>query len=300
MVGTVEDVLRVTEEELGNTDGAKYFEYFGYGDLGDWCMASAMYCVYKGGASLDWPPSSQPWKRFVVPDNHDCPPSKWLEPSQLVRGALVVFDWDADTWGDHVGICVSKHDWGCVTREGNTGNPRAYRERQRLWSEILGGMMPNYRHAEQDAGEPRNDVGIHYRAHTQDAGWLAPVHDGQTAGITGESLRLEAIKITPPEGVVFDVFAHVQDVGTLGYPNVSRGESSGTGSSDNDPIIGTVGRSKRLEAIMLRCVENPTGKRLRVQAHVQDVGWMEPVGAGEWAGTRGKSKRLEATRMWFE
>lgn len=144
MAGTVDDVLRVTEEELGNTDGAKYFEYFGYGDAGDWCMASAMYCVYKGGATLDWPPSDQTWKRFVVPDKHDCPPSKWLEPSQLVRGALVIFDWDTDTWGDHVGICVSKHDWGCVTREGNTGTPRAYRERQRLWSEILGGMMPNY------------------------------------------------------------------------------------------------------------------------------------------------------------
>ena len=144
MAGTVEDVLHVTEEELGNTDGAKYFEYFGYADLGDWCMASQLYCIYKGGATLDWPPANEPWKRFVVPDKHDCPPRKWLDPQQLVRGALVIFDWDTDTWGDHVGICVSKHDWGCVTREGNTGNPAEFRERHREWSVILGGMMPNY------------------------------------------------------------------------------------------------------------------------------------------------------------
>jgi len=231
---------------------------------------------------------------------------RWSDEPSI--GAQIFFG----EYGDegHTGGVVAFDATTVTTVEGNTDYSLGYstgRVGKHTWSRwdsrIVGYGIPNWSLVdpiEQEPGDAKNDLGMTYRAHTQDLGWLPAVRDGQTAGIVGHSLRCEAIKITPPEGVVLDCFAHVQDIGTLGYPSVVRGKSSGTGSSDNDPIIGTTGRGKRLEAIMLRCVENGTGKKLRIQAHVQDVGWQKPVGEGEWAGTLGKGKRLEAVRMWFE
>lgn len=65
----------------------------------------------------------------------------------------------------------------------------------------------------QVAGDTVNDSGFHYRAHVADLGWLDSVRDGQTAGTTGRALRLEAFKITPPEGVELTVLAHVSNKG---------------------------------------------------------------------------------------
>lgn len=215
-------------------------------------------------------------------------------------------------YGDesHTGGVVAFDDATVTTVEGNTdysigySTGRVSKHTYSRWdSRIVGYGIPKWSlvdNPKQVPGDSKNDFGLNYRSHCQDLGWLSPVHDGQTSGTTGHSLRLEAIKITPPEGVVLDAFAHVQDVGTLGFPNIRKGPGSGTGSSDTDPIIGTVGKGKRLEAIMLRCVANTTGKSLRVQAHVEGVGWMDPVGPGEWAGTRGKGRRLEALRLWLE
>lgn len=154
---------------------------------------------------------------------------------------------------------------------------------------------------EQLPGEPVNDRNIWYRTHVQNAEWMEPVHDGQCAGTVGYSARVEAIKITPPEGVELEVIAHVQGIGNLWYEGIRKGEGSGLGTSDEDPIIGTVGESRRLEALRIRVTKRPEGiGHLRVQAHVQGVGWLEAVGEDEWAGTRGQSLRLEALRMWFE
>ena len=148
---------------------------------------------------------------------------------------------------------------------------------------------------------------ISYRAHCQTYGWMPSVKNGAVAGTTGESKRLEAIKIAPPDGLELEVDAHIQTYGWKTYKDIKRmydgngnAISSGTGSSENDPIIGTVGESKRLEAIRIRCTKNTTGKKLRYQAHVQGIGWQNPVGEGELAGTTGQAKRLEAIKIWLE
>lgn len=141
---------------------------------------------------------------------------------------------------------------------------------------------------------------IAYRAHCQNLGWLSPVSNGDIAGTTGESLRMEALKISPPEGVVLEVDAHIQNIGWKGYPGIKKGVNSGTGSSPNDPIIGTVGKGLRLEAVRIRCTENTTGKKLKYQAHVQGIGWQPAVTEGMIAGTTGRSLRMEAIKIWME
>lgn len=143
----------------------------------------------------------------------------------------------------------------------------------------------------QVPGEPTNYVGMNYRAHVQSLGWLDPVHDGQVAGTTGLSLRLEAIKCTPPEGTVCDFTVHIQDTGDVSYKGVQRGVY--------DPIMGTTGKSLRMEGFSIRLKENITGKKLRYRAHVQNVGWQEWKSEGEYAGTRGKSLRMEALEIEF-
>lgn len=152
----------------------------------------------------------------------------------------------------------------------------------------------------QPASQPINDTGFHYRGHSQTYSWLKSVRDGQIAGTVGESKRLEAIKITPPEGVELNVTVHVQHYGDIRYEGIKKGKSSGTESSKNDPIMGTVGEKLRLEGIIIECTKNETGKELYYQAHVQDEGWQDPVTEGMLAGSRGKSKRIEAIRIWMQ
>lgn len=149
----------------------------------------------------------------------------------------------------------------------------------------------------QVSGNPVNDAGFAYRAHVQGLGWLDPVRDGQTAGTTGYGLRLEAIKITPPEGMVLDAKCHIQDVGWTRYDGIKRGASSGTGSSDNDPVIGTAGKSLRAEALELDVVSNATGKTLCYRVHLADVGWTGWVEEGYAAGTVGIGKQIEAVQF---
>lgn len=145
--------------------------------------------------------------------------------------------------------------------------------------------------AKQEPGKPINNVGMHYRTHVQNLGWLAPVHDGQTSGTVGASLRVEAIKMTPPEGVTLTVNVHIQNKGWVTYEGVKRG--------GNDPVMGTEGESKRLEAVQIHCTENSTGKNIRYRAHVQGKGWLGWCNDGDIAGTTGQSLRLEAIQIEF-
>ena len=143
----------------------------------------------------------------------------------------------------------------------------------------------------QPDSKPVNDMGCYYRAHVERAGWLSPVHDGMTAGTTGYSARCEAIKLSPPKGVVLDVKVHIQRKGWITYEDVEKGV--------NDPVMGTTGESLRMEAIAMKEVKNTTGKTMMYRAHVQGEGWQEWKTDGQIAGTTGKSLRLEAIQIKF-
>jgi len=155
---------------------------------------------------------------------------------------------------------------------------------------------------EQVPGEPVNDAGLKYRAHCQTVGWLPAVRDGQVAGTTGYAKRLEALKITPPEGWVLEVSMHVQSHGWMTWSGIRKGESSGTESSSNDPIMGTVGEAKRIECLMVKVLDRPAGdnRKLYFQVHQQSTGWKDWTPEGYASGTDGMALRLEAVRMKIE
>lgn len=146
----------------------------------------------------------------------------------------------------------------------------------------------------QIPGKAKNDNQLWYRAHCQNLGWLDPVHDGQISGTTGFSTRLEALLVDLrtirekyPDAKLSGDF-HVQNIGWVHIDDI-----------DHDTIIGTIGKSLRLEAFRLHLTGVP-GKTLYYEAHVQDIGWQGVRKDGEMAGTTGQSKRIEAVRIWVE
>lgn len=149
----------------------------------------------------------------------------------------------------------------------------------------------------QDPGNCWNDSMLWYRAHVSEYGWLDAVRDGQVAGTTGKAVPLEAFKLDLPEGLELMAKIHVQNEGWKKFEHIKAGARSGEGSSENDPIIGTVGKALHAEAIELDIEKNTTGKRLRYQVHLADTGWTGWIDAGFTAGTVGINKAIEAIRI---
>lgn len=171
-----------------------------------------------------------------------------------------------------------------------------YMARAQAWYDAMvnGGTLGDN---PQEAGDPVNDAGLNYRAHVANYGWLDAVRDGQTAGTTGKGIQLEALKIAPPEGLELTVKVHVEDKGWLTYEGVKKGESSGEGTSPNDPIIGSVGEGKRMEALEIIPTKNETGKTLVYRVHLEEYGWTGWMEAGGATGTTGISHAIQAVQM---
>jgi hypothetical protein len=122
---------------------------------------------------------------------------------------------------------------------------------------------------------------IVYEAHVQDIGWQGKRKDGQTAGTTGKSLRLEALTITLKNtDVKLEMQGHIQNKGW-------------TTLRSNGEVIGTIGEALRLEAIKIKA----DGLNVAYRVHVQDNGWSSWMKNGEVAGTTGQSKRIEAIEI---
>ena len=128
---------------------------------------------------------------------------------------------------------------------------------------------------------------INYRVHQQSVGWLPHVEDGQVAGVTGFSKRIEAIKIDcKMPGVKIKAKGHIQGIGWEDYGEIT-----------SDTVIGTTGQEKRLEAISLEAEGLPDGMNIYVRYHIETEGWSDWIKGGTVAGTVGLGKRLEAIQI---
>lgn len=128
---------------------------------------------------------------------------------------------------------------------------------------------------------------IKYQTHVQNIGWQGEKADGEMSGTTGQSLRLEAIKIQLSSsidgGIVYKT--HVQDYGWQNF--VANGQTSGTS-----------GQAKRLEAIQMQLTGNAKNQYdLYYRVHAQNFGWLGWAKNGESAGTAGYSYRLEGIQI---
>lgn len=128
---------------------------------------------------------------------------------------------------------------------------------------------------------------ITYQTHVQNIGWQAEKADGEVSGTSGQSLRLEAIKIKLGSSIDggLTYATHVQDIGWQSF--VSNGQ-----------LNGTSGQSKRLEAIKINLTGNATKQYdIYYRVHAQNFGWLGWAKNGQSAGTAGYSYRLEAIQI---
>ena len=218
----------------------------------------------------------------------------WLDyGGTLVRGDILL----RDPWGSgHTelyignGQTVGAHiaeTGGVYGQPGDqTGNEISITPNPGGWDFIL--RPPADKKPEQKPGKAYNNKGMKYRAHVQNLGWCDWVHDGQTAGTVGFSLRLEAITFEPPEGVTLRVKVHQETRGWSTYQDAKHGA----------PVtVGTTGQSKRLEGICIEAIEMPKGWKLEYRVHVQDYGWLAWTPAGYATGSDGQHRRIEAVQI---
>lgn len=227
-------------------------------------------------------------------DNFTAAGFAWLDYSgTLVRGDILL----RDPWGSgHTelyignGQTVGAHiaeTGGVYGQPGDqTGNEISITPNPGGWDFIL--RPPADKKPEQKPGKAYNNAGLKYRAHVQNLGWCDEVHDGQTAGTTGFYLRLEALTVEPPEGVVLRISVHQQNRGWVTYQDAKHGA----------PVtIGTTGQSLRLEALCIEAIEIPKGWRIDYRVHVQDYGWLAWTPAGYSTGSDGQYRRIEAVQI---
>lgn len=193
---------------------------------------------------------------------------------------------------------------------------------------------------------PSSAPKVNYSAHVMNIGWQDYAYTMGVAGTTGQSMRLEALRIRMPSMDNFGIeyrtyvqgtgwqnwFKNNEISGTTGqllnttalavrltgylsanYNVYYRTYSNGIGWSiwaSNGQGSGYAGSTAEMEAFQL-CIrkksegEPPstlpitalTNTTLSISSHVQDYGWLNPVGNNEIAGTTGHNKQLEALKM---
>lgn len=131
--------------------------------------------------------------------------------------------------------------------------------------------------------------GVQYRTHVQNVGWQEWRYNGDMAGTSGRSLRLEGIELSladrPYSGSI-RYRTHIQNVGW---------------ESDwkyDGAMSGTFGRSLRLEAIQIELTDEMAQHYdVYYRVHCQNIGWMGWAKNGAQAGSAGFAYRLEGIEI---
>jgi len=141
---------------------------------------------------------------------------------------------------------------------------------------------------------------VTYEVHGRNYGWSQGWKtDGETAGTTGQALRLEALqaKITDTDGIAngdaasglgITYQAHVQNKGWMDW------------TADGD-TAGTTGQSLQMEAVRIKLTgDKAADYTITYRVHVQNEGWTQWVSDGADAGTTGRGLRAEAVEIKIE
>ena len=141
----------------------------------------------------------------------------------------------------------------------------------------------------EQEGVDGSDPHVSVAAHVSNVGWLGTVSDGATAGTTGRSLSLEAVKVSLSNAEAsgsIEVNAHVSGIGWQGWDSPSASEG------------GMTGQSRSIEALQFRLTGEMAGLYdVYYRVHASNIGWMGWAKDGEDAGTTGYGRKLEAVQV---
>lgn len=140
-------------------------------------------------------------------------------------------------------------------------------------------------------------MSIKYQAHVDGHGWLPEVENGIIAGSVGEARSLQAIRITDLElpNTNIDAYCHVATIGDSGVRDESGNIIEGNHLGED---IGTTGLGLAAEAFRIGLIgDGANTADIYYRVHTADIGWMEWAKNGEWAGTKGGGKQVEAIQI---
>ncbi len=152
-------------------------------------------------------------------------------------------------------------------------------------------------------GDVANKYDVRYRVYVQDRGWMDWTSGGELAGTSGFDQRAESIEIklvkkadglTTAEGG-----AAFESVGIKAQAHVQRKGDMAV-QSGKIVTVGTTGSSLRMESVRIAVNAGDLSGNVNYQCHVQRKGWMNPVKNWELGGTKGKSLRVEALKLWLD
>ena len=178
----------------------------------------------------------------------------------------------------------------------------------------------------QLTGADRDKYDVYSRVHAQGYGWMNWAKNGEAAGTAGLAKRLEAIQVVVVKKgeSVPDKFEGVTASEKKAYMASAAATAATVEGSDrahvqyrshlqtygwqnwkNDgDISGTTGKAKRLESLKLELKNKDYTGGICYNAHVQTIGWQADPNKsatwkkdGEFCGTTGNAKRLEAIQI---
>lgn len=125
-----------------------------------------------------------------------------------------------------------------------------------------------------------------YSAHVSSLGWLPDVASPATAGTTGQSRQMEALRISG--GTLagdIEYRAHVANIGWMAWVGPAF-------------TAGTTGQARQLEAVQVRLSgASALAYSVECRAHVASLGWLPWVKDGSTCGTTGQGRRAEAVQL---
>lgn len=129
-----------------------------------------------------------------------------------------------------------------------------------------------------------------YSVHVQGIGWMPSASSGATAGTTGRSKRVEALKaeLKDSDGDIAPVFiqAHVAGIGWQDWIDSSS------------HYAGTTGQSRAIEALRIKLPDDVAQTySIWYRVHSEKYGWLDWACDGASAGTVGYGYRIEAIEI---
>lgn len=116
---------------------------------------------------------------------------------------------------------------------------------------------------------------------TEDVALYKKLGPDTVGKVIAEAIANKKVQVQQPTHQQFKVEyeAHVQNIGWQGVKRDGQ-------------IAGTVGESKRLEALRINC------QGIKFKGHIQNIGWTSERLSGEVVGTAGEDLRLEAVQIF--
>jgi uncharacterized protein YjdB len=244
---------------------------------------------YSGGVEYRTSVQSRGWMKWVKNGKKSGATAKRIEAIRIKLYGEVAEHYDI-----YYRAYVEGYGWLDWAKNGATAGTAGQSKRLEAIQIMLVDKEDNYgfvtscSYIEMGKNASNTKGLVNYMTHVQGYGDQKYVCDGSISGTSGESKRLEAIRIKLGDtgysgGIKYRT--HIQGIGWQSWKKDGQ-------------MSGTSGKSKRLEAIQIK-LYGQVAKYYDVyyRVHSQTFGWLSWASNGEKSGTSGYSKRLEAIQI---